>query len=379
MFKKIIFLAIISLVIATFGVALAQDATDTATGTVIATTSEEAITAQDLGINEPTLLPDNKFYFLKNWRDAIQSVFTFGQEKKATLNLKIASTKLLEAEKLAEKTSNSKILEKATELYSKQVEKINKNIDKFKGTATSSTAISKFLDKYTKQQILQNQILEKLEGKVPSSTMEKIKENREKHLEKFGQVMQKLEDKNKIQERLQKALNGLKNTDLKEIKNLEILQQIKERFPSSTQQQIQGAVEQGLLQLKEKLQLIPAKDQEKISNYLEKAQGTVEKKMEIINDFKNSLPNSSTLKQKVEALKERIQNSSTTRQWGKDCVCTMEVAPVCGADGKTYGNPCKAKCLNIAIVKQGPCGEKATTTQNTVGNNKILENATTTN
>lgn len=246
MIKKIIFLAVVSLVIATFGIVMAQDASQT-------TIQEEVIAAQDLGVGEPTLLPDSRFYFLKDWKNAIQSVFTFGQEKKAELNLKIASVKLLEAQKLAEKTNNSQILEKATELYNKQVEKINKNIDKFKGTAATSEAINKFLDKYTKQQILHTQILEKLKGKVPSSTMEKIKENTEKHLEKFGQVMQKLEDKTKIQERLQNAINNLK-----------------ENFPSSS----------------------------------------IEKMQE---NIKNQLPNSSAIKQKLENIKEKLKKATTTQ------------------------------------------------------------------
>lgn len=186
-------MAIIAVVSSLSVVCLAQDATDT---------TDTAITAQDLGVSEPTLLPDSKFYFLKNWQREIQSIFTFGQEKKAELNLKIASEKLLETRKLAEKISNPKILEKATELYNKQIEKINKNIDKFKGTATSSQAISKFLDKFVKLQILHTQILEKLESKVPTSTIEKIRENTEKHLEKFGQVMQKLKN---LKEKLRNA------------------------------------------------------------------------------------------------------------------------------------------------------------------------------
>lgn len=36
-------------------------------------------------------------------------------------------------------------------------------------------------------------------------------------------------------------------------------------------------------------------------------------------------------------------------------MCSEEFNPVCGKDGNTYGNPCKAECERVEVEKDGPC------------------------
>lgn len=139
---KILLLSLI-FIFALTCVAFAQDAT-------------EEITAQDLEISEPKVLPDSIFYPLKSLKRNFYSFFTRDPVKKAELKLKFADEKLIEAKLLAQKTDKPELIIKATENYEQEIKK--------------------------------------------------IKITREKHLQRFGEVMQKLEDKEKIPERLDKPV-----------------------------------------------------------------------------------------------------------------------------------------------------------------------------
>src|SRR3990167_8463756 len=188
-----------------------------ATGSGVMAQTDSAVTpaidqpevlAQDLGITNPKILPGSPLYFLKEWGRGVQSFFTFGQLKKTELEQKFANEKLIELKKLVEEgKASADILEKATDKYQKTMGKIKEQADKIKNNAANNTEVGKFLDKFANQQVLQEKILQKLETQVPADVLQKIKDAREQHLEKFKDVMTKLESNNdKVVKRIENAL-----------------------------------------------------------------------------------------------------------------------------------------------------------------------------
>ncbi len=244
--KLFILLAVLSLVIFA-GIALAQE-NEEATGT----TGEE-VTAQDLEVSEPTLLPDSPFYFLKEWARNLQSTLTFNAVAKAKLKEKFSNEKLIELKKLIEKNKDQKIIEKGIANYQKGIEELKTATDKIKEKAEQNTQVGQFLDKFVQQQTLHQQILQKLETRVSTTTFEKIQEAREQHLEKFEQVMNKLEiNKEKIQERLEQNLEKISTSTLEKISTStkETIIKIRDRIMEKIQQRnIQGTTTEACITL----------------------------------------------------------------------------------------------------------------------------------
>ena len=382
---------------------------------------DEDIQPEDLGVSEPKLLPDSPFYFLKNWARGIQNVLTFNPIRKAELRMKFANEKLMEVKKIVQKTQDPEKIKKATENYQQEVEKIKNQVEKIKEKAKENPQVESFLDKFLHQQTLHQKLLQKLGTQVPPESFEKIEEAREEHLERFKDVMLKLEDrKEKITEKLDKILEEQKGSQFKEFKNLEVLKNLEEKVPEEAKEAIKQAEENALKRLQGDLEKMSPEDQEKFGEYLEKISGENERHLEIMENLKAKIkevpetPKVLELKERLEEGKTKIFQKIEEKLEKLDCplwtppalgfckegrviiekdpetgcplqpkciipgeieilvkplpvqpetpkpvegVCITLWDPACGKDGKTYSNECFAKLAGVEVDYEGVCVE----------------------
>src|SRR4030042_2134381 len=130
--KLSIVFAVLSLVFFA-GIVSAQE-----NGDVTGTANEE-ITAQNLDVSEPTLLPGSPFYFLKEWARNIQSTLTFNPVAKANLKEKFSNENIRQLKKLIEQNQNRERIENAIKNYGGEIDDLKNVADKIKEKEAENT------------------------------------------------------------------------------------------------------------------------------------------------------------------------------------------------------------------------------------------------
>jgi len=216
-----------------------ETSTDTGTPANTTETGDTGdVPAEELGVSEPS-----SFLWFHNFVLNVRIALTPSPIKKSELELKKAATHLLLARQAVQKNPNDPELQaKLDELnnrYQAVIEKINARIETYKTNNPDAPELKNFLDKYVDQQLKHQEVLSSLENRVPADVAEKIREKRLTHLERFGNVMSKLQTDSELKARLEKSIDNRENRVERRVNRVEILNELKDKVPAEMKQNIE--------------------------------------------------------------------------------------------------------------------------------------------
>lgn len=275
-----------------------------------AVASDDTVTAADLGVSDPSLLPDSGFYFLKNFQRSVSLLFTINPVKKAELNLKYANERLIEAQKLAEKTGNTDLVEKALDRYEKEKEKIETRIEKIKDDPKRAARVSALLDKMASGEIKSQKVLEKIKEKLPEAAQERIEARKERALEIFTNTVLKTDKPEKLRARLEKATEAQRGSKFKNFRNLEVLKAIEDKVPEQAKEAIQKAQENALKRLHDNIENMSPEDQAKFASYVANISGDSVTQADILDELNSE---DGTLSEETKQAIKEARKSAITR------------------------------------------------------------------
>lgn len=231
--KKIKLIFLVAFFLATTGLVLAEE------GDVVILEGEDVI-ASDLGVEEPNILPDSRFYFLKEWSRGIGNFFTFNPIKKAERKLTQANEKLIEAKKIAEKTGNENIAVKAMEKYQIAIEKAGAKIEEIKEGNQDNPRFQELVDKFVGDNLTQSRLLNNLRIRyenVSDEAREKAEMLRERAEERVGDVLEVEPEKaaQRLDRVLEKTQDGVREINTNQIETLRRVQiKLQEKLPEAS-------------------------------------------------------------------------------------------------------------------------------------------------
>lgn len=159
-----------------------------------------AVLAQEADLPDPGTTPDSAFYFLKTWKEGIQTFFTPGAENKAKQFLHLSEVRLAEYNKMIEK-GKTEIAQRTLDKYEKQLgralEKAEKAKEKGKDVEELVTLVK---EKTAKQQEALSRVLEKAPEQAKKGIEKAVEASKKGHQKAIEAVSKVKEEKVETEE-----------------------------------------------------------------------------------------------------------------------------------------------------------------------------------
>jgi hypothetical protein len=156
---------------------------------------------------DPGTTPDSSFYFLKSWKESIQTFFTFGAENKAKQFLHLAEVRLAEYQKMIEK-GKTEIAKKTLEKYEQQ---LNRALEKAEEAKEKGQDVKKLKEAISEKILKHQEILENVLEKAPEQAkpgIEKAIEASQKGFEKAVEAVSG-EKKEELQQKTEETPSAI--------------------------------------------------------------------------------------------------------------------------------------------------------------------------
>ncbi|MFY9461851.1 MAG: DUF5667 domain-containing protein [Candidatus Sungiibacteriota bacterium] len=203
------------------------------------------VTAQDLGVSEPTLLPTSTFYFAKEWGRGIRMLFTFNSVAKADLQLRIADEKAIEAKEVAERfPENTQAIENALNNYQDSASRLKARLEGLTETSQNPN-VSRLLDKLAERTIKHEHLFEELGEKAENADIKtKFEEHKDEIAGGLIKTSDRLEDADKLARRIKKAVDAEEVKDeLENVRKVEFLDGLEEKAEPKLKAELRKARE----------------------------------------------------------------------------------------------------------------------------------------
>jgi len=170
----------------------------------------EEVTPEDLGVNDPVILADSPFYFIKEWTRNIRLKLTQNEEKKDELRQKFNNQRLFDVYRaIEENPAVIKKVEKYLEHSDQDLEKLKERIAKLK--EKNNPNLDKLVEKFTDNAIKHDQILEKMISRIKNNP-EVVVDFKDRADNRLGEVLEQFDEEkiNSIIEKIIPRLHSLK-------------------------------------------------------------------------------------------------------------------------------------------------------------------------
>ncbi|MBI2450470.1 MAG: hypothetical protein HYV47_02965 [Candidatus Nealsonbacteria bacterium] len=268
------------------------------------------VQAEDLGVTKAKILPGNPFYGFKNIFRGVQEGLARNPMKKAELQWKHANEKVIEAKQLVEEKGTPQAQEDAVRI----LKNVNNDFGKIVRQSENFSGDEEFLSKIADQSLKQQVILQKLQEQVPEEVFTKIEQNRQEHLEKFGQVMTRaIKTPEQMRNFLPQVVENQKGSNFKELKAVEILRDLEDKVSPEQREALRMAQQVMSQKFEQRFANMPQEArQENFQNYVGSMPGNPVRQFEAFETMRQNFQ-SPEIMQEIELAKDRAVQKFESR------------------------------------------------------------------